>query len=1007
MLNVIEKEFDVVVIGSGGAGGAAASEAARKGARVLVVSKDPLVCSDSKISEGIITVRESGTDTDTESSLTTNMRVEGSDIGDPELVQTFAEDSIGAYDWLQSWGQKANLSADASKRVHVALGGHNKARSVIHPQGGLDYGHSIWNALLQSENRITFLEDAWCLDVLTGENIASAANPSEHPSPSRRVLGCLIYHAASGELWSVRAPSVILACGGLSTLYFPHTDTMRGNTGDGYAIAARLGCELVDMEQVQFIPFSLVGPKSFEGLVVGEPASAGPLGVLRDRDGEILMTGVMRRNRAEVSAAIALAVQDGRGTDNGGCYLDLTRNVEGSAGKLYYQMFSTVGHAFVKVVKNAQGPKAASLEEPWEIRPSAHYCMGGVRVDADAQSVGRGAVHGLLAAGQVLGGLHGGNRLGSTSLAEGVIFGLRAGSKAAELAEDARVDLQVDAQEWRRESRRLQQGYQKLLGQQEAGQKEVITASALTQRVQNTARQYLGPVRSEGGLREGLVELANIRQQLSCVSLASDGHWNQSLIDYVELVNLLDTAEMIATSALLRKASVGAHVRLDSPRRQILNRRPYSIAIRQDINSQQGSGNIDWVTQLLQRTPTPLLSYLAHKASKQIALLGLAWMYRQSQQRLDPILTKLYRKNADEMGVQLVEADQSSTDNDSTRVLRLKQRIVQTADAVTFCFQPESGESIDFLPGQFGNFSFNIDGEEVSRSYSFSSSPTRKETLDITIKREPGGLVSNWAIDNLREGQTVRMKGPQGKFCVPAHGASRAPKKLLLIGAGSGITPLMSILNWITDSEADVDVILINSVRTNCDTIFADDIVGLDQQHSNLRTYITYTGKQELGDEIKKDNVGQGRLNTEQTLKWVPDIAERHVYVCGPSAFMESVQQITKELGVPKRKLHLENFNAQIDFSAFTDSGSHKIDFTRSNVTAESVPGASLLDLAELQNLDTNFSCRSGTCGECKTRLISGQVHMVCEDGLDSKDKLSGHILTCSAVPLSDCELEV
>lgn len=981
MKNIIEKTYDVVVIGSGGAGSAAASEAAQHGARVLVVSKDPLACSDSKISEGIVTVRESGDESDNEQNLFTNMRMEGSDMGDPDLVNRFAEDSVDAYQWLQRWGQRANQIQDTNKPVHVALGGHNKPRSVIHPQGGLDYGHSIWNAVLQSQGSISYIEDAWCLEVITDQ------------SPSPRVLGCVVYHAASGELWNIKAGAVLLACGGLSTLYFPNTDTMRGNTGDGYAIAARSGCELVDMEQVQFIPFALVGPKAFEGLVVGEPASAGPLGVLRDRNGNILMSGLMRRNRAEVSAAIALAVEEGRGTQAGGCYLDMTQNVEGKAGENYYQIFSTIGHAFINTVKSALGPKASLLQAPWEVRPSAHYCMGGVRVSADGESSGVGAVTGLLAAGQVLGGLHGGNRLGSTSLAEGIIFGRRAGRRAAEIA----ARSTTNEQDWRRCAEPTLQHYQQL-GQRQGK----LTPSELTLKLQQVSWRYLGPVRTQAGIQQGINELAAIREQLENVSVSNQPGWNQSLIDYIELVNMLTCAEMIAQSALQRPNSVGAHVIKDASPSPLINRKPYSLSIRQSHNDTAISQTSNWQLQKLIRQPTPLLPQLHYAFTKQASILGLKLLRKLPQKQLDRILNKTYTKLAKSMGVSLTTGTSTEISSEKRRALSVSKRIQQTHDAVTFQFKTD--KLVTFLAGQFGNFHFNINNQTVMRSYSFSSSPSQNNHLEITIKREPGGLVSNWAIDHLQEGDKVEMSEPKGKFCIPAHGAPQPPAKLLLIGAGSGITPLLSMMRWIADSNASTQATLLYSVRTQDDVMFADELLALSNQHPQLQVYITYTGTAETISTGK--HCAQGRLTDALLQQWVPDLAERHTYICGPSAFMEHMQTLCINRGLAKRKCHVENFSAELDLSAFSHLDNFSIEFTRSGVTLQSTPGASLLDAAEQENLDTNFSCRSGTCGECKTRLVSGDVHMVCDDGLSSSEKREGMILTCSAVPLSDCQLE-
>lgn len=981
-MNIIEKSFDVVVVGSGGAGGAAASEAARKGARVLVVSKDPLVCTDSKISEGIVTVRETGSPDDTERNLATNMRIEGGDLGDPELIQAFAKDSVHAYNWLRRWGQRSNVNPETGGPVSFSLGGHNKPRSVPHPQGGLDYGHSLWNALLQSANDITCVEDAWCLDVIT-------SNPESQPE----ILGCLIYHAATGDLWLVRTPAVILASGGLSTLYFPHTDCMRGNTGDGFAIALRAGCQLVDMEQIQFIPFALVGPKSFQGLIVGEPASAGPLGVLRDKDGKIFLDGIMRRNRAEVAAAIALTVKAGRGTERGGCYLDLTQNVQGQYGAMYYKLFGTVGHAFVRIMQNAVGPKAATMQEPWEIAPSAHYCMGGVRVTLNGETTGTGSVRGLFAAGQVLGGLHGGNRLGSTSLTEAIIFGLRTGSEAADLAK-TRLNIETDDADltWRNASQPLVDHYLGLEGQQGSR-----NASDVLIKLQQLAWKYLGPVRTGTDLAQCWTELQNIRTQLPDIRIEKTVRWNQSLIDYIELVNLLTMAECINRSAQERPESIGAHVRLDAPRSKFYERRPYSVIVRGHHDSMK--------IERLPRQPTPLFTALRQRLKKKLFLRVLTWLRTQPQHKLDKILIPQIQKAARSAGLGL-ESMEKSANADTGHSLRLIERIPQTSDTVTFRFKPENNVPIDFLPGQFGNFVFDIDGQSVTRSYSFSSSPTTKTHLDITVKREPKGLVSNWMIDHLSLDQVIRMKGPQGHFTIPLHGAHRPPKKILLLGAGSGITPLISIAEWVADTQADVDVILINSIRTSEQMILSQELKSLPNRHAKLQTYFTVTGMAEPPTDLDLARTSLGRISTEIIKHWVPDLTDRHVYICGPATFMDNARDIVTQLGLARRKLHMESFAGVVDFSMFAGLESFRIEFTRSGKTTNSIPGESLLQLAEKEQLDASYSCRSGTCGECKTRLVSGQVQMLNDEGLSAAEKLNGHILTCTAVPLSDCQLE-
>ena len=426
--------YDVVVVGSGGAGSHAAQAAAATGARVLVVSKDPIGASDTKISEGIATVRESGSDEDSEETLSENLKMAGGDLPLNAITDAFAADSKAAYDTYRMQGLRPDIDTDRDtpKPLPLPMGGHTRRRSVGHRNSGVAFGHANWNAVVQGE-RIDYLEDCWFLDLVTEDGLDGA---------SGSVVGGIIYHAALGKLIAVKSSSVVIASGGLSTLYFPKTDTMRGNTGDSYAIAARAGADLVDMEQVQFLPFCLASPPSYEGLLVGEPVTASYLGVLRDKNGKVILDGVFLRTRAECSSAIMRAVEDGRGSPNGGAYLDMTANKRPPRSGPYFMRFleSALPSAY-KVARQAMSKAAASCEEPWEVRPSAHYMMGGIRADEHGAAVGgkgdgstNSGLAGLFTAGQAMGGVFGANRLGSTSLTEGAVFGRRAGEAAAERA---------------------------------------------------------------------------------------------------------------------------------------------------------------------------------------------------------------------------------------------------------------------------------------------------------------------------------------------------------------------------------------------------------------------------------------------------------------------------------------------------------------------------------------------------------------------------------------------
>ncbi len=640
------RRYDVLVVGSGGSGAAAAHAAAAAGARVLVISKDPLVCSDTKISEGVVTVQGAGSERDTCDEVAANMQVAGGGLSQPELIQTFAADSRPAYDWLREQGLYADIDADTGGplALPIPIGGHNRARSVAHHNGGRDYGHAAWRALSRPD--ITYLEDTWFLDVIRAgdTNLNSDVNSdgNGHSAVHRRardrgpVVGGIVYRATTGELLEIAAEAVILACGGAGTLYFPNTDTMRGNTGDGYAAALRAGAALVDMEQVQFLPFALTYPPSSEGMLAGEPVTAGPLGVLRDRDGNIVATELMVRTRAELAAVIARTVAAGKGTARGGCYLDMTANAEGEAGKLFVATMRELIPSILKTVRKALGRKAAAFAEPWEVRPSAHYFMGGIRVDRDGRALDAagGVIAGLFAAGQAMGGLHGANRLGSTSLAEVAIFGRRAGRAAAAYAAEVRGDRP------RADGSIQRKRYEGYLGQR--GSREAIT---LLRRLQASAWRAIGPARDAGGLRAGWDAFDEIGRQLSEVRIDGHGKWNQRFIDYVELGNLLAVACAVTLSAQKRARSLGAHVRVDE-RERIIGK-----AIGKTADNQVGGNSLmvhgysgALTVETLPRPAVALRTLLSQQGQRGLKIAVLRTMRALPPSVRDRLLKRIYTR---------------------------------------------------------------------------------------------------------------------------------------------------------------------------------------------------------------------------------------------------------------------------------------------------------------------------------------------------------------------------
>ena len=623
-ISLVWKQYDVLVVGSGGAGSNAAETASEMGASVLVVTKDPLSASDTKISEGIATVRASGSEDDTEDTLSENLLLAGGDLPDANITSAFARDSQMAYDKVRANGLRPKISAITKNPdpLPLPMGGHTKRRSIGHKNSGVAFGHANWNSIVK-DTKIDYKEDCWLVDIITGNN----------KDDTKSIVGALIYDAQRGELLAVVCASIVIASGGLSTIYFPKTDTMRGNTGDSYAIAARAGAELVDMEQIQFLPFCLTSPPAFEGLLGGEPVTASYLGVLRDKNKKVILDGVYLRTRAECSAAIMKAVEDGRGTKNGGAYLDMTANKRAPKSGVYFMNFlkGSLPSAYNNV-RQAMSKSEAQCEDLWEVRPSAHYMMGGIRVDENCRSIGgskglkNDGILGLFAAGQAMGGLFGANRLGSTSLTEGAVFGQRAGKNAAHHARNTSGMNRLNKKLFMEKAKKVNS----LIGQ-----KGHLHASRIKLSVQKKCWENLGPIRDEARLNKTKLFISKTRKKLKNVKISNSTKWNQGLIEYLELENMIDTAELMAISALERNGSLGGHVRADCPNISLFSK-PYSTIVRFVNNGVN-------VTRL-PRQQTEFKKLIKFKFEEQKKFLGAKILRLMPMVLKDRVLEKRYKK---------------------------------------------------------------------------------------------------------------------------------------------------------------------------------------------------------------------------------------------------------------------------------------------------------------------------------------------------------------------------
>ena len=346
----------------------------------------------------------------------------------------------------------------------------------------------------------------------------------------------------------------------------------------------------------------------------------------------------------------------------------------------------------------------------------------------------------------------------------------------------------------------------------------------------------------------------------------------------------------------------------------------------------------------------------------------------------------------------------------------------ETRDVYTFRFQGNPLVRFVYWPGQFATLVLNINGQKVLRSYTISSTPTRPYVLEITVKRVPGGLVSNWLADNLKVGDEIQIAGPKGKFClVPGQ----IPRKVLFLSGGSGVTPLMSMTRWLCDVSANVNVKFFNSIRSPKDFIFQKELEHLTAQYRMFEPIICTSSR-----EFDENWQGlEGRISREIIQQIAPDLHERHIFMCGPEGFMEAVKNMLKELNFNIANLHLESFggvrtakaNKSTPPSQLIHRGSpiaptppakkaseetFTVTFARSALQIKGESEKPLLDLAEENDIDLDYGCRSGSCGDCRVRLLEGTVDQETDEGLGDEEREAGYILTCVSTPTSDCKLD-
>ena len=356
--------------------------------------------------------------------------------------------------------------------------------------------------------------------------------------------------------------------------------------------------------------------------------------------------------------------------------------------------------------------------------------------------------------------------------------------------------------------------------------------------------------------------------------------------------------------------------------------------------------------------------------------------------------------------------------------LRLSQIFDETPNVKTFrLMDPLGGEiPFSFQPGQYLTVTVLPEGKPVKRSYTIASSPTEHAYVDLTIKREEKGVESRYLHDRVQQGDLLDFAGPSGSFIF----TGRECKCLVFIAAGVGITPLMSVTRYLTDRSWPGEIFLLYSCHSPADFIFKEELEHLQRRHPNLHVIATVSSAE--GADWKG---ATGRITKELIAQSVPDITSRRVHICGPKEMMEATEKFLAELGVPKEQVKTEAFGPAIGkaepepkpadstaaqatseapAAAFPAAAGAvagaTVTFTRSAKTAPLPPEKSVLEASEDIGVNIPFECRVGTCGVCKTKLVSGKVTMAVEDALTPEDKTAGIILACQAKSAGNVSVE-
>jgi len=550
-------EYDMIVIGAGGAGLRAAIEASAQGVRTALICKSLLGKAHTVMAEGGIAAALGNVypEDNWQVHFRDTMRG-GKMLNNWRMAQLHAQEAPARVVELEAWGALFDRTKDG-RILQRDFGGHRYARLAhVGDRTGLEMIRTLQQHAVHKG-----------IDVFMECTIVRLLKEGE------RACGAFGYWRETGRFVVFKAKAVVLATGGIGKAW-KITSNSWEYTGDGHALAYGVGADLIDMEFVQFHPTGMVWPPSVRGILVTEGVR-GDGGTLKNALGERFMFNYIpeffraetaeteaeadgwytdkKKNRRtpdllprdEVARAIVAEIKAGRGSPHGGVFLDIASRRDPETIK---RRLPSMYHQFKELAD------VDITKQPMEVGPTCHYAMGGVRVDADTTAA---TVPGLFAAGEVAGGMHGANRLGGNSLSDLVVFGRRAGLYAAEYAKRSPGSFTVDAGQLGAIARECLEPFER------GGDENPYTVH---RDLQECMQILVGIIRNEGELKKALEELAVLRERQGRVRVAGNRQYNPGWHLAMDLHSMLTVSEAVARAALERKESRGAHTREDYPR---------------------------------------------------------------------------------------------------------------------------------------------------------------------------------------------------------------------------------------------------------------------------------------------------------------------------------------------------------------------------------------------------------------------------------------------------------